>query len=880
MSYQAFLKPRPEVLSEEIEGIIDLANLKDSTGARLEARPADFLDLTYPTSDIAKVIEQINFRFSSTKPGAGLFLFEGLKGSGKSHLLLTVYHLLNNPHIAQNWLRQNGFSCSIPSDATVIVNKFTDEPHDSLWEMIFSKLGVPTPKGKTHPKLPDLQTALGNRQIVLIFDELEQGIKVINDPSLVAQNIAFLQMISEFSNRSRQITIFASIYSDREEPGSTLKRVPRCVVQFDENTDQSNILLHRLFSNYRSFNKSLMLPVIDSYLQIWQKHVPFDIEEQRRLFQISYPFSPSLLDILLKKIPSRGGFQNVRGALSFLGNLVRLTHDRLDIVTPADICLSDKPTTIMLKDLDPSGDLINRAIENMNDLKTKAALSEKIAPAALIYTITGMGGNMGITHDQLVQDILTPSISINTLEHSLMAFQKYATYFWCQEGRYYFDLEENPEAKIEFKSTQYSDAAARDKLYDLLKNELFRQTENVCVYDSTEQVKESLNQADKNRPRYLFAGRRLTQEERHDIYFGQTQRNLILLLEPKDNHFQLAADKDLLKWSKRILAAKELNNSVTKPARASEYDRIARSDQSYILERIKKAGLVLVNWECYGSMVAEDQIELEPLPADFSKDNILEKLSQDYFPTLTFKNHLESRLEEITDRLVKEIDLEYRSTLGFPVPVHVTSVSSAIRSLCKDGLIGIQHGAGNYCHINPGINETELLKAKITPPFESPPPPAFCQICRQSPCQCRPHICSVCHQNPCQCQSIETVCSVCLQNPCICQQPVAETVQIRIAPQNSINMLRQQTAFRLQEFENGVIARASYQIFYQQCNIGDISSLPSSLRGAMSGQGDVMAEITISKTGQFTKAQIETQIESLPMIPDAEYALDLSVETE
>jgi len=77
-----------------------------------------------------------------------------------------------------------------------------------------------------------------------------------------------------------------------------------------------------------------------------------------------------------------------------------------------------------------------------------------------------------------------------------------------------------------------------------------------------------------------------------------------------------------------------------------------------------------------------------------------------------------------------------------------------------------------------------------------------------------------------------------------------------------------------------VIARASYQIFYQQCNIGDISSLPSSLRGAMSGQGDVMAEITISKTGQFTKAQIETQIESLPMIPDAEYALDLSVETE
>jgi len=72
---------------------------------------------------------------------------------------------------------------------------------------------------------------------VLIFDELEQGIKVIGNDAIKAQNIAFLQMLSEFSNRSRQITLFASIYSDKEEPGSTLKRVPRCVVQFDNTRD-------------------------------------------------------------------------------------------------------------------------------------------------------------------------------------------------------------------------------------------------------------------------------------------------------------------------------------------------------------------------------------------------------------------------------------------------------------------------------------------------------------------------------------------------------------------------------------------------------------------------------------------------------------------
>jgi len=90
MGYSAFLIPRQETISEEgIEGIIDLANLKDESRTKIEARPDDFFQLTYPTSDVKKVLDGINVRFSSSKESSGLFLFEGLKGSGKSHLLLS-----------------------------------------------------------------------------------------------------------------------------------------------------------------------------------------------------------------------------------------------------------------------------------------------------------------------------------------------------------------------------------------------------------------------------------------------------------------------------------------------------------------------------------------------------------------------------------------------------------------------------------------------------------------------------------------------------------------------------------------------------------------------------------------------------------------------
>ena len=78
MSFSEILKPRPEVLSEEgIEGIIDIQNLKDTKGKKLEANPRRFFSLTYPTADVKRIIQKLADRFSGKKDAPGLFLFEG-----------------------------------------------------------------------------------------------------------------------------------------------------------------------------------------------------------------------------------------------------------------------------------------------------------------------------------------------------------------------------------------------------------------------------------------------------------------------------------------------------------------------------------------------------------------------------------------------------------------------------------------------------------------------------------------------------------------------------------------------------------------------------------------------------------------------------------
>jgi len=257
VSYASLLTPRREVLNDQIDGIIDLANI--NRRGRLENKPQEFFDLTFPAADVKRVVAEINARFSTARPSPGLFLFEGLKGSGKSHLLLLVYHLLSSPRQAQEWLSRHGLQCALHAGAAVVLNKFTDAPlyaGNSIWDLIFREIGVARQQSFAQPGLGEMESALAGRKLILILDELEQGIRSIANEAVRAQNIAFLQMLSEWGNRSNQLTVFASIYSSQQEPGDTLKRVPRCEVQFKQVEDRAKVVLHRLFDNFLDFEQA------------------------------------------------------------------------------------------------------------------------------------------------------------------------------------------------------------------------------------------------------------------------------------------------------------------------------------------------------------------------------------------------------------------------------------------------------------------------------------------------------------------------------------------------------------------------------------------------------------------------------------------------
>src|SRR6266498_3588978 len=107
------LEPKDEVLSGRLQGVIDIERVADPKRRALESRAGDFLQSTYISGEIRRLVEAIDKRLNSTEAETGLFLAEGPKGVGKSHGLLLPLHLIGSPAECHPWLIENGLTFAV-----------------------------------------------------------------------------------------------------------------------------------------------------------------------------------------------------------------------------------------------------------------------------------------------------------------------------------------------------------------------------------------------------------------------------------------------------------------------------------------------------------------------------------------------------------------------------------------------------------------------------------------------------------------------------------------------------------------------------------------------------------------------------------------------
>lgn len=860
MSFSDILTPRPEILRKDgIESVIDIENLRDAKRKSLESRPEDFLDLTYPTADIRLVVENLHRRFNSGEKTPGLFLLEGYKGTGKSHLELLVYHLFKNIEPAKKWLAQHSLNCALPNDTVLFIRKFTDFPIEaSLWVLIYETLGR---KGEVSnermPNIDELRRALAGKHLVLILDELERGIQGISNSSIKSQNLSFLQMLSEESLRSEDasVTLFASVYNSQEEPGTTLKRVPRIDVKFTDANDRQRVVLHRLFSNALNLDRTRVETVVQSYANHWRRNGITADEKYLDRCILSFPFSPELLEMVLFNVPAGRGFQGSRGALTLLSSVVRSVHKRVDFITTAHLNIDNAVIRNKLTDLDPVQTFIQCALNDLKDLRDLSYANEIIS-SVLIGTLAPSGHLPGIPEQDLARQVLSPGTDINSYHGSLKALLTLGTFFQRIEDHYVFDEHEKPNAKVEYRSLRVDPKEAMDFAFEKWKTNLFGDS-NAVVFREQSQVKKELSEKDRRNIRFVLSPKRLDAGDRSAVFDGAEYRNQVVLLEPKVDSFNAFINPDITKWAQRAIAAAELQRSASDAARRSQYERLEREDIVYIVNEFRKAGLAFV-W-VQKSDARDFQVELEPLGMATSHGEVKDYLSKQIFPRQVFEEHLAQRLSELYGKTIREIDNEYRKTLGFPMRVVEVTLRDAIKSLCLSKQVGLE-GARRFCGETPLFSEAELWDVRVVEPFESgTPSESFFGIeADKTVSRTTAEVATegenvVSSASPVLLKSVET--------------PFA----------NSIGALRQAVAEKLGLMESPRVKKIQFVVFSQDSNI-DLGTLSPAFRGTLNGSGDFALDLHIGKTGDFSKAEIEQMIEQLPSLSKARYRAEMKVE--
>ncbi len=846
-----------------LDGVVDLERLRFGPPDSIERDPGRFLDLTYASEDVKALLRLLSRRFGGAA-SEGTILANAVKGLGKSHALLLAYHLLKSPAEATAWMTKHGYAWTPPANTVVLVHKFTDRsmPGDALWSLIGRELGKNW-SDKRPPDVDDVVAAIGDRHLVLILDELERGIQGITNDAKRTQNLNFLQLLSEAASRDQRITLIAAIYDGTVEPGATLRRTPKLELHFRRTEDRAAIVRHRLFENADSYDRNDARDLIRSYANIWKRFGVETSEQQLSRMEATFPFLPDLVELIFTRISDTGGFQGTRSALGLLGAMLDASGDGPYLMTAASCRISDQACGDRLQDLNPAGDLINCAASNFRDLQSRP-FAEAIASATLLASLVPGGRSIGLSREEMIRHAVKPGDDPNEFQATLDAFQKFGTYFHHPQDRYYFDREENAYAKVELAAARLSDEVARDQLITIWRQEVFRDTQETIVLQDLEQAKRDLDALGLKGRRFVLAPRRLSGEERHGLYLGAQMRNQIILLEPRESASSHLSNANLLAYAKRVKAANDLANSPGNADTRRRYEDI-KLDESRQLQRVlKAAGLAYIRIESWSEPAAATQFEEEPLGQASNKQEVVEQLRTQVYPPSLFVEHLRDHLASFIGQRVEQVDRAYRSTLGFPVPLDIPTITQAIRHLAEDParILGLKHqrGGGGFCGEPAALSQSEFDQAELAHPWPVTMPPPPSGLGPTPPRDAGPTGGS---QPP--------------AGPEVPPPRSAQRTEDRATPHCAgLGELRQQVAARLIDLDTPTIQQARFSIFADYRD-QDLSSLPAAYRGGLSGAGDVGIQIEVTVPGPLTKAQLEQHCEKLPNLAGASYAARMTV---
>jgi hypothetical protein len=669
--------PRKEILEGKFQGVVQ-SHKADSKEKRLESNAEEFFKVTYISSALKRALERVNEKLTGIS-NQGAILLVGPYGAGKTHGLLTLYHIFKEPKIAKSWLRNWKIDISLPSSTKTCIVSTRRYDVDFLWEPIFSKLGRKDmlTQIKRFPTVDQIEEIVGDGICAIFIDEIENWYGSF-DPekqaNLIERNETFLEHLFEVANDpNKNLLVFLTFLEEKEGLKKIFNRTKPVRIDVSVTEDREKIVLHRLFENSDKRDLDKIEQIVQAYLDKYTE--PIRIENPYKYKQrmlSNYPFHPLLLETLTQVYEAATERQDIRGMMNVLADMVKDNYDKKDL--------------LLICDLDENAfrgiDL--RLVEKYNyDLERVKDISygSEILRSILVFTLNDK--TIGATESDILLSVFSPTQG-QTLNALIMDLENLygKPHYLHKEGDFYlFKHDLNIFALMEKEKKNITEKDLENKIAEITKKDVFENKVFIFGFetipdDSKIKMIVSLESWGENDALKIKLA---------EFYKGKNWQNTYIIILP--NIDSILSSYEIIEKTKRLLAGENLQRQVEDKER--KIQKLVSEEREQIAEKIRASYGRIVKWVAKGKELVPRLINITP---DIS--TIREKAGSDSSLVGDFI------FQEVKDK-AEGIRLEFlindfKKFRRYPQILDDEVVFSAIRSLHRDKRVVIQGDRGKW----------------------------------------------------------------------------------------------------------------------------------------------------------------------------------------
>lgn len=748
------LNLRQEFQGKRLKGTqIELTNDKNTGATQVSA--AEFLEITYPSSDLLKAIAAIGP--NQDRPVVLL----GERGQGKSHLMAALYHALTDTAATGAWLQNWANQLANPQIANlrlrsgmhVIRESLHRQQYKFLWDLLFDCHphgqyirgkweGLGDKKTEVPPYNLILEL-LQKQPTALILDEFQTWYDgLTNTKQYPWKNWAFnfIQLLSEIAKEYPDLLVLVvSVRNGSTDAYQQIHRVNPVAVDFkgpNAAQDRRRLLLHRLFENRLQVSPNDIESLIATHISEYFRLVslpPAEHERKKHDFVEAWPFAPHLMQLLEDQVLVATNAQETRDLIKILADLFKGHGEKTPIITAADFRLDDQSSGIASL-LDSVSNQHHATLREKAQRNLTAVLDAVKTPATIPHLSETVGalwlrslavGNLaGADPATLHIDITKSSVvDDNAFSVELSTIVDNSFNIHPVGDRLVFREEENPEGKLKAFARNdrlFTDGADRAKLareirYVLGGSEDMARRFRVIVlpqewlsdpWSGLEQTEHS-DHWDERLPIVVLPEEIDKLDERLGVWLKQhvqKHRNKIRFLLPRSGSTNIYSDRDLLILARIVLKAEEWQKQ------SPEYGKLQKKYRSELHGMIKQRFdrfAILANWNYAEPKRCRFSVESIKAAGDKIPEAIEERIRQDVFIPEEFEALVLAAAanNDSVGKLLRELQ-EPRPGEQDCIPwLGETHAKEKVIRICARGNIAIDVRGMEYLQTKPGEEE-------------------------------------------------------------------------------------------------------------------------------------------------------------------------------